>query len=302
MNTDFIKGIIPPIITPIDEDEKINEGVLRDHIEFMISGGINGILAFGSNSEFYMLEEDEMESILKIIVNQVRGRIPVYMGIGAIRTSKCVRLAGLGLRLGAQGVSVLQPMFIKPTDDELFDHYKTIANSIPQIPMLIYNNPGRTGYAVSQAVAEKLAHSVKNIVGMKDSSGDMTETMGFIQRNRDVNFKVLAGKDSLIYSALEAGAAGAVCTTANFLPELVCSIYRKFINGDKTGSLEAQYRLNPIRTMMDKSSFPVAAKDCANLLGRNVGKPFLPNKCSSPAQIENLRRELEKAGLLKKIL
>ena len=298
MNTDFIKGIIPPIITPITEDEKINEPALREHIEFMIAGGINGILAFGSNSEFYMIEEDEMPGILKIIVNQVNGRIPVYMGIGAIRTSKCVRLARMGVKLGAQGVSVLQPMFIKPSDDELCDHFEAVAASVPDIPVLLYNNPGRTGYPIPQTVVEKLAHSMSNIVGMKDSSGDMTETMEFIRRNSDVNFRVLMGKDTLVYPALEVGAVGAVCTTANFAPELVCSIYKNFINGDKKSSLQAQFKLNPIRLMMDKSSFPVAAKDYARLRGRQTGNPYPPNKCSPPGQMENLRMELEKAGLI----
>ena len=298
MNTDFIKGIIPPVITPINDDETINENALRGHIDFMIAGGIHGILAFGSNSEFYMLEEDETETIMKIIIDQVKGRVPVYMGVGAIKTGKCIRLAKLGVKLGASGVSVLQPMFLKPTEDELYDHFKSIANSIPQTPMLIYNNPGRTGDPIPQAVAEKLAHSVSNIAGIKDSGGDMTETMEFIRRNRDVNFRVLAGKDTLVYSTLDAGGAGAVCTTANFLPELVCSIYEKYKNGDRKGSLEAQYRLNPIRLAMDKSSFPVAAKDYANLLGRNIGKPFLPSKNSPCGQLENLENELKKAGFI----
>ena len=298
MNTEFIKGIIPPVITPITDDEKLNESALREQVDFMISGGINGILAFGSNGEFYMIEEEEMPELLKIIIDQVKGRIPVYMGIGAIRTSKCVRLAKMGVRLGAQGVSVLQPMFLKPTEDELYDHFKAIAGAVQDVPMLLYNNPGRTGYPIPQAVVEKLAHSVPNIAGMKDSSGDMTETMEYIRRNKDVNFKVLAGRDTLIYPSLEVGAVGAVCTTANYMPELVCSIYQKFIAGDHNAALEAQFRLNPIRLAMDKSSFPVATKDYANLIGRKMGNPYLPNKCSPPAQMENLRRELIKAGLL----
>ncbi|MDR1902800.1 MAG: dihydrodipicolinate synthase family protein [Treponema sp.] len=298
MDSNFIKGIIPPIITPIQDDERLNESVLRAHIDFMIEGGIAGILAFGSNGEFYMLEEDEMEGILKVIIDQVKGRIPVYMGVGAIRTSKCVRLARLGVRLGAQCVSVLQPMFIKPTEDELLSHFKTIAQSVSGVPVLLYNNPGRTGYAISQAVVEKLAHSVPNIVGMKDSSGDMTETMEFIRRNRDTGFKVLVGRDTLIYSGFTVGAVGAVCTTANYLPALVCSIYSRYIADDTAGALDAQFRLNPIRIAMDKSSFPVAAKDYSNILGRAVGEPFLPNKHSPQAQFENLREELRKGGFL----
>jgi 4-hydroxy-tetrahydrodipicolinate synthase len=292
MNTDFIKGIIPPIVTPITEDEKFDERAMRNQIDFMIAWGISGILAFGSNGEFYMLDEDEMESILKVIVDQVKGRLPVYMGVGAIRTGKAVALARMGVRLGVQGVSVLQPMFIKPTEDELSTHFRTIAAAVSGIPLLLYNNPGRTGYPISQAVVEGLAHSVPNIVGMKDSSGDLTETMEFIRRNRDANFKVLVGKDSLIYPGLAVGAVGAVCTTANFLPDLVCSIYAKFAAGDREGALAAQYELNPIRLLMDKSSFPVATKDYANLLGHPVGKPFLPNKPSPQGQMENLRKEI----------
>jgi 4-hydroxy-tetrahydrodipicolinate synthase len=271
---------------------------LREHIDFMIAGGISGILAFGSNGEFYMLEEDEMEAILRIIIHQTADRIPVYMGVGAVRTSKCVRLARMGVCLGARGVSVLQPMFIKPTVDELYSHFAVIAAAVPGVPVLLYNNPGKTGYPIPQGVVEKLAHTVPNLAGMKDSSGDMTETMEFIRHNRDTGFKVLVGKDTLIYPGLEVGAAGAVCSTANYMPELVCSIYSKFIAGNKQGALEAQYKMNPIRLLMDQSSFPVAAKDYANLRGRGLGIPFLPNKPSPPAQMENLRQELIKAGLL----
>jgi 4-hydroxy-tetrahydrodipicolinate synthase len=145
---------------------------------------------------------------------------------------------------------------------------------------------------------EKLTHTIPNIAGMKDSSGDLTETMEFIRRNRDVDFKVMVGKDTLIYSGLSVGAVGAVCSTANYMPELVCSIYKLFAAGDVKGALEAQYKLNPIRLMMDKSSFPVATKDYGNLRGRRLGNPYLPNKPSPPAQMENLRQELLRGGLL----
>ncbi|MDR1862294.1 MAG: dihydrodipicolinate synthase family protein [Treponema sp.] len=298
MNTDFIKGIIPPIITPITADEKPDERALRDHIDYMIAGGISGILAFGSNGEFYMLEEDEMESILKIIIDQVRDRVPVYMGVGAIRTSKCIRLARLGLRLGVRGVSLLQPMFIKPTEDELSSHFAAIARAVPDAPVLLYNNPGRTGYPISQAVVETLAHRIPNMAGMKDSSGDLTETMEYIRRNRDVGFKVLVGKDTLVFPGLTVGAVGAICSTANYMPELVCDVYKRYTAGDLAGALEAQYKLNPVRLATDKSTFPAASKDCVNLRGRQAGKPYLPTMPSSAAQMENLRKELVKAELL----
>ena len=298
MNTDFIKGIIPPIVTPVTPDEKVDETALRRHIDFMIDRGISGILAFGSNGEFYMFDESEMEAVLRIILDQVRGRVPVYMGVGAIRTSTCVKLVQMGARLGADGVSILQPMFLKPSEDELKTHFRTIAQAVSDLPVLLYNNPGRTGYGISQDTVEELAHTVNNLVGMKDSSGDLTQTMEFIRRNRDVGFRVMCGKDTLIYAGLAVGTVGAVCTTANFLPELVCSIYDSYVSGDHAGSLAAQYRLNPIRQQMDRSSFPVATKDYGNLLDLQLGNPILPSKPSTAKQIEGLRNQLISAGYL----
>jgi len=298
MDTTFIKGIIPPIVTPVTQEEAIDEKALRNQIDFMIEGGISGLLAFGSNGEFYMLSEQEMAEGLQIMLNQVAGRIPVYMGIGAIRTSTCVRLAQMAQKMGVQGISVLQPMFIKPTEEELRNHLLTIAQAVPSLPVLLYNNPGKAGYPMSQNLVEGLAHTVTNIVGMKDSSGDMTQTIEFIRRNEDVGFKVMCGKDTLIYSGLSVGAVGAVCSTANYVPHLVCSIYDRFVSGDLKGSLEAQFTLNPIRLQMDRSSFPVATKDYANIIGQQVGSPILPNMPSPPDLQDQMRRQLELAGLL----
>ena len=298
MDTSFIKGIIPPIVTPITEDESLDEQALRNLIDFVIEGGCSGVLAFGSNGEFYMMEEDEMQRALSVIMDQTAGRVPVYMGVGSIRTSKCIRLAQMGVRLGAKGISILQPMFIKPTEQELKGHIRSIAASVGDTAVLLYNNPGRCGYAMSQDLVQELAHSIPNLVGMKDSSGDLTQTMEFIRRNADVGFKVMCGKDTLIYSGLCVGAVGAVCSTANYLPALVCSIYDKYVGGDLKGSLEAQWQLNPVRLATDASSFPVATKDLANLVGMQVGSPFLPNLPSPAKQQENLRKQLVDGGFV----
>ncbi len=299
MDSSFFSGIVPPIAIPLDENENVDEKRLRAHVDFVIRGGVSGILAFGSNGEFYMQEEDEQRAILSIIMDQTAGRVPVYMGIGAIRTRKCIRLAEMGLEMGAAAVSVLQPMFLKPTEDELYTHFSAIADSIGGAPMILYNNPGRTGYPLTQELVERLCHDKENIIGMKDSSGDITQTEEFIRRNRDTGFRVMCGKDTMIYAGLCVGASGAVCCTANFLPELVCSIYDSFRAGDMKASLEAQFRLNPIRLRMDRSSFPVATKDYANLLGLGLGSPYLPNKPSPDAQMKALRAELVKAGYIK---
>ena len=277
MDKSLIKGVVVPILTPIDENERIDEEKLRSQVDYVIEGGVLGILAFGSNGEFYMVEEDEMERGLEIMISQSNGRVPVYFGIGAISTKKCVRLAKMAIKKGAYVISVLQPMFLKPTEEELFLHFKTIADAVPSTPMLLYNNPGRVGYTMSANLVDRLAHEVENIVGMKDTSGDITQMEEFIRRTRDVDFKVFGGKDTLLYAALCHGAVGGVCTAANFMPHLITDVYNKFIAGDIKGSLEAQFKLNPVRLSMDAASFPVAAKDMANLVGRDVGVPYRPN-------------------------
>ena len=299
MNTDFIKGVVVPILTPIDGEERIDEARLRDQVDYVIKGGVSGILAFGSNGEFYMVEEDEMERGLKIMVDQAAGRVPVYFGIGAIRTQKCCRLAKMAVANGAAGVSVLQPMFLKPTYDELFQHFKAIAESVPGTPMLLYNNPGRVGYTLTADLVDALAHQVENIVGMKDTSGDITLPAEFIRRTRDVGFKVFGGKDTLLYASLCHGAVGGVCTAANFMPELITDVYNKFAAGDLQGSLEAQFKLNPVRLAMAPASFPVAAKDMAALRGRDVGAPYRPSLPTpeGPAK-EGFRRTMSEAGLI----
>lgn len=299
MNTDFIKGVIVPILTPIDGDEKIDESKMREQVDYVIEGGVLGILAFGSNGEFYMVEEDEMERGLKIMVDQAAGRVPVYFGIGAISTKKCCRLAKMAVANGAAGISVLQPMFLKPTETELYLHFKTIAETVPDTPVLLYNNPGRVGYTMSANLVDRLAHEVPNIIGMKDTSGDITQTAEFIRRTRDVGFKVFGGKDTLLYASMCHGAVGGVCTAANFMPELITDVYNKFVAGDLAGSLEAQFKLNPVRLSMDPASFPVAAKDMANLRGREIGDPYKPNLPTPEGPVlDRIRKEMQTAGLI----
>lgn len=293
---DFMdKGVVVPILTPIDAAERIDEAKLREQVDFVIAGGVKGILAFGSNGEFYMVEEDEYARGISIILDAAGGRVPVYCGLGAVSTQKNIRLAKMAAAAGANAVSVLQPMFIAPLEEELYQHFRAVARAVPDLPVLLYNNPGRTGYTLTQPLVERLAHTVENIVGMKDSSGDMTQTEEFIRRNRDCGFQVFGGKDTLIYASMCVGAAGCVAATANFVPGLVCSIVELYQRGRMEEAREAQFKLNPLRLAMDRGSFPVGTKDLANLAGRDVGLPYRPNMPSSGATLEAMREALQKA-------
>lgn len=296
MDTSFIHGVIPPIITPVDTDECVDEAGLRRVVNHVLEGGVHGILALGSNGEFYGLPLEEQIRAVQIIISEVQGRVPVYMGIGAITTKECVKLARLADELGAQAVTILPPMFIKPNEEELYQHFLAVAEAT-LLPVLIYNNPGRVGYGISANLLERLA-DIPNVVGMKDSSGDMTLTAEFIRRTRTKGFKVLAGKDTMILGSMAYGAVGCVASTANIVPKLVVEIYEKYAAGDVEGAREAQFKLAPLRMAFDLGSFPVATKDAANLIGLNVGKSIKPNTSCSVETLNKLRSILVDLGAI----
>ncbi|WP_390408791.1 dihydrodipicolinate synthase family protein [Lacticaseibacillus jixiensis] len=294
-----IHGILVPIITPVDQDENIDLKKLRWITRHVIDNGIDGILAFGSNSEFYMFTDDEMIEATKTILDEAAGAVPVYFGIGHIRTKQAVALAKRASQLPIEAISVLQPMFIQPTETALYHHFKTIAESVPDTKMLLYSNPGRTGYTMSDDLIVKLAHDVENIVGIKESSGNVTKLEELVRRTQDIDFQAFAGKDTIVFPGLCVGAVGAVCSTANMYTELVCGIYDKFQAGDYAGARANQFKLNPIRNSQDAASFPAATKDMANLMGMDVGPSVLPTEATTGPVLEKMKQAMREAGYLK---
>lgn len=297
MNTSFIHGVIPPIITPTTSDDKVNENCLKEIVDHVIAGGVHGILSLGSNGEFYGLEREEQERAATITIEKAAGRVPVYLGISDITTRECVRWAKQAETMGAKAISILHPMFIGPSDEELYQHFKAVAEATC-LPVLLYNNPDRMRCGISASLVERLAE-IPNIVGIKESSGDMTLTAEFIRRTIDKDFKVIAGRDILILSTLVYGGVGAVASSANIVPELVVEIYNKFIAGDLQGALEAQYRLSPMRMAYNLASFPVVTKDYMRLIGFDVGESILPNTRSNPENMAKLKALLDDLGAKK---
>ncbi|RCW48905.1 4-hydroxy-tetrahydrodipicolinate synthase [Paenibacillus prosopidis] len=296
MDTNWIGGVIPPIVTPVDAEECVEEQGLRNVIEHVIAGGVHGILSLGSNGEFYGLDHEQQERAVSITIDQIAGRVPLYMGIGAITTKECVKLAKMGERLGVQAITILPPMFLTPSEEELYRHFETIAGST-SLPVLLYNNPDRVGNNISANLIERLA-DIPNIVGVKDSSGDLTLTAEYIRRTRHKGFRVMAGRDVMILGSLVYGAVGCVASTANIVPSLVVEIYDKYVAGDLPGALEAQFKLAPLRIAFNLASFPVITKEAMNLIGVPVGGSILPNTACSDTNRDKLRDILRQLGAL----
>jgi len=290
------KGIIPAMVTPLTSDRKINVESLRKLTNYLIAGGVHGLFAVGTQGEFYALTYEEKKKVIETVVEEARGRVPVYAGTGAVTTREATALTQMAESAGVNAVSVITPYFIKPNEVELLEYFETIAKST-RLPVLLYGNPARTGISLSADLVVRLS-KVENIVGIKDSSGDMTLTAEYIRRMDD-KFSVLAGRDTLIYGTLCYGGKGAIAATANVAPKVVVEIYEAFVAGDLKRSLAAQYRLAPLRLAFDLGTFPVVIKEALSLIGIEAGVGMPPVGGIGPKAKEELQEILKNMGLIK---
>jgi 4-hydroxy-tetrahydrodipicolinate synthase len=292
------KGIIPAMVTPLDREEKLNEKALRQLTHYLVEGGVHGLFPVGSQGEFFALEYEEKVRVMEVVAEEAKGKIPVYAGTGAITTREAIRLSQAAESIGIEAVSIITPFFLSPSQDELYDHYAAIARAT-KLPILLYNNPGRTGGVNLTVNLVVRLSQIENIVGIKDSSGDMTLTGEYIRRAGSKDFSILAGRDTMIYSTLCYGGTGSITATGNVCPQLVSEIYNAFQRGDHEKSLEAQYQLAPLRIAFELGSFPVVIKEALEMIGIPAGPSRSPVKGLVPEKREELRKVLQGMNLLK---
>ena len=286
-----IKGIIPPIVTPMNEDESVNEKELRNQVNRQIKGGIHGLFPFGTNGEGYILNEKEKEEVLSIVIDETKGRVPVYAGTGCISTKDTIRQSQMAESLGADVLSILTPSFAAASQNELYDHYKAVAEAV-DMPIVLYNIPARTGNALAPATVAKLS-KIPNIVGAKDSSGNFDNMLQYIEQTRDSkDFAVLSGNDSLILWNLLAGGTGGIAGCANVFPEVMASIYNYFAAGDLENARKAQDSIRSFRGCFKYGNPNTIVKTAVNLLGYPVGKCRAPFNQVPEEGIEALKKVL----------
>lgn len=270
-----ISGIIVPIITPMYENEEINYEELRIQTERMIEEGVDGIFAFGTNGEGYILNEKEKEKVLACVIETAAGRVPVYAGTGCIGTKDTIRQSQMAEAAGADVLSVITPSFAAASQEELYEHYRKIAGEV-KIPLLLYNIPARTGNRLSPETVEKLSN-IDNILGVKDSSGNFSNMLSYIDRTRErEEFIVLSGNDDLICWCLMAGGGGGVSGCANVYPAHMSSIYDRFMEGDIEGAKKAQEQIREFRSCFAYGNPNTIVKTAVSLLGYPVGRCRAP--------------------------
>ena len=291
-NRERIRGIIAPILTPMDEKEEVSEKELRNQINRLIENGIGGIFAFGTNGEGYILSEEEKEKILSIVIEETDRRVPVYAGTGCISTRDTIRLSKKAEEMGADVLSIITPSFAAASQEELYEHYKAVAEEV-HVPIVLYNIPARTGNALAPDTVKRLSE-IEQIVGVKDSSGNFDNMLQYIEKTRERDFAVLSGNDSLILWNLLAGGTGGIAGCANVFPQNMAGIYQAFQEGNIEQARKYQDNIREFRSLFRYGNPNTVVKTAVELLGYPVGKCRRPFAEIVPEGMEKIREVLKK--------
>lgn len=283
-----IKGIITAMVTPMDEDQQIDYTAARELVRKLLSKGVDGLFILGTNGEAHALTNEERLAFAKTIVDEVGGRVPVYAGVGENSTAATITLAKEMEKLNVDALSVITPYFIPPSQEELIEHYRRIASAVA-LPILIYNMPGKTGVNVEPETVQVLA-DISNLVGIKDSSGNLDNMKRYIACTKGKDFAVLSGSDSLILAVLEAGGAGGVSATSNLITDTIVSIYKYWQAGKLEEAKIAQAAIEPLRVVLKFGTIPSVLKASLNLAGIQVGSPRLPVMVPNEENMEKIKQ------------
>lgn len=286
-----ISGIIVPITTPFDEKERLNLSVYREQIDRQIDAGIHGIFCLGTNGEFYVMHEEEKLAVMEATVKHVAGRVPVYAGTGCAGTQDTIRLSKKAKELGVDVLSIITPYFAAASQDEIIWHFTAVAEAV-DLPIILYNMPARTGNSILPATAQKLSR-IKNIVGIKDSSGNFDNMKQYIELTKDMGTKVFSGNDSLILWNLLAGGAGGIAGCANVYPGTMASIYDTYMAGNLEEAMRIQDSIRPLRNCFRFGNPNTITKTATAMRGVEVGPCRSPFNRLSDEAISAIRQVLE---------
>jgi 4-hydroxy-tetrahydrodipicolinate synthase len=293
------EGIMPALVTPFADDGRtVDEDKLRMLVEHCLGLGVHGVVPCGTTGEFVNLTTEEKKRVIKIVVDKVNGRVPVIAGTGASGTQEAVEMTKYAKDVGATAALVVTPYYLRPADRGIYEHYQTIANEV-DLPIILYNIPQCTGLELPWQMVEDLAQ-IPNIVGVKDSSGQLKFILAVLEKVRD-RLNVLCGHDEVVVAGLAAGCSGAILASANVIPDVWIQIYNHIKKGELQQARELQYKVQKIARIIAGSG-PVGTKEALNMMKVKVGpvrKPLSFGGELTYEAKEELRLDLEKIGKIK---
>jgi 4-hydroxy-tetrahydrodipicolinate synthase len=290
------QGSLVAMVTPFD-DGRVDEGKLRELVEFHVSHGTDGLVPCGTTGEDPTLSHEEHERVIEIVIEQARGRIPVIAGTGSNSTAAAIDKTRHAARAGAAGALVVTPYYNKPTQQGLYEHYRAIAEATPDLPLIIYNIQGRTAVNMETETLARLAQ-IPNIVGVKEASGSLDQMTAVILACGP-EFTVLSGDDNLTLPLMAVGGRGVISVVGNFLAREVADVTHAALEGDWKRARDLHLKLYPLCKAMFIETNPIPVKEAMAMLGMIRAEWRLPMCPMSPANREKLRQALVQAGVLR---
>ena len=293
-------GVNPALVTPFDKNQLVDEEAFRNLIRHVIDH-VDGLVPCGTTGEFNYLTPEENKRLIQIAVQEARGK-PVIAGTGAPGTKLAIELARSALEIGATACLIVTPYFLHPSDKGIYQHYYQIAKTLPEMPIILYNIPQVVDAYLPRRVVQDLA-DIPNIVGLKDSSGNLTYTMEILEFSGD-RINVLIGHDEVVLNALAGGASGMILASAQVYPKIWQSLLRAVHAGDLETARDLQRRVQRLSRIFCRYGGGVAVKQALKMMGIDAGRPRAPLKSVGGALIHEdraeIQLELEKLGKVKR--
>ena len=293
----IFKGAGVAIVTPMKENGEVNYEKFAEMIEFQIANGTDAIIVCGTTGESSTLTHEEHLDVIKYCTEKVAGRIPVVAGTGSNCTETAVYLSGEAEKYGVDGLLLVSPYYNKATQNGLYTHFKTIAESV-KLPIILYNVPSRTGCNILPDTVIRLCHDVENIVGVKEASGNLSQLARLAARAKGT-VDIYSGNDDQIVPILSLGGKGVISVLSNVAPKETHEICAKYFEGDVEGSRDLQLRAMDLCDALFCEVNPIPVKKALNLMGMEAGSLRLPLTEMEEANAAKLEKAMREFGILK---
>ncbi len=291
----LFKGAGVAIVTPFHQDGSVNYERFAELLEYQIANGTDAIIVCGTTGESSTLSHEEHLDVIRYCVKQVNGRIPVIGGTGSNCTETAVYLSQEAEKAGVDGLLVVSPYYNKATQNGLYYHYKTIADSV-SLPMILYNVPSRTGTNIAPETVVRLCSDVENIVGVKEASGNISHVAKLMSL-ADGCVELYSGNDDQVVPLLALGGLGVISVLSNVAPRQTHDMCARFFEGDLAGSLKIQLDAIPLVDALFCEVNPIPVKMALKLQGRDEGVLRMPLSEMEPANVERLEKAMKEFGI-----
>ena len=283
------------LVTPFKEDLSVDYDQLEKFIDFQIDNGTDSIVICGTSGEASTMSHDEQIEVVSACVSHVNGRVPVIAGAGANCTEEALNLAKRSEKVGADALLVVTPYYNKATQKGLEEYYATVGNSV-DVPIIMYNVPSRTGCNIQPATVATLVKNVKNIVGLKAASGDLSQIAKTVSL-AGADLELYSGNDDQVLPILSLGGLGVISVLSNVAPKETHDMVMKFLEGDTKGAAEIQLKAIPLIHALFSEVNPIPVKAALNLMGKEVGPLRMPLSEMEDANKAKLAEELKNFGI-----